>query len=290
MKVKYLHKSYSKANQKKVLTSFLFYIQLKNLNLPQHEIECGTSIKLIQSELGYSAGSVSSQLNLLVKNGFAVRYYHLDGKAWKYVLVSILKAYNKLGFRFKDNKIEQYRYTTIDSRGMSKSDLKTHLNHIELQFNIRNQNFKSDTLLNNKIEYHEKTLKTTKSEKVKERKKATILNLKSEKDRKIAECSYGSNRISYRTVAKNLGYKSHNTAVNLIKNGENTKLFSIKKSTTLIASNVSKIHFNIGYAGFDASHWMFGKVYKKECNVYTFNAINTDIFKSTEITVPLNNH
>lgn len=273
MQVKYLYNSFKNARVKKLTNEYLFYLQLQSIQFPQNEMYKGSLIKEIQKHFDYSSASISIQLKKLVKAGFVDLYKHDSNKEWKYVIKSYRSVWNKLGFRF-DTYIQRFKFEYVDVK--DKSELKAQIFTLELQRNKQKQEFKVINNLENKIQYHVSTIPTTKSEKIKEKKQKALLHLNSIKT-SLEEANLGGcakrpmeNRISCKRASLLMGYLSSMTVVNLHKKAQTINLLGVKKQTTLIAENISKIEFSIN-PQFEGCYWKFGRVFRNECNIYTFN-------------------
>lgn len=273
MQVKYLYNSFKNARAKKLTNEYLFYLQLKSIQFPQDEMYKGSLTKEIQKHFNYSSASISIQLKKLVKAGFVDLYKHDSNKEWKYVIKSYRSVWNKLGFRF-DTYIQRFKFDFIDVK--DKSELKAQIFTLELQRNKQKQEFKVLNNLENKIQYHVSTIPTTKSEKVKEKKQKALLHLNSIKT-SLEEANLGGcakrpmeNRISCKRASLLMGYSSSMTVVNLHKKAQTINLLGVKKQTTLIAENISRIEFSIN-PQFEGCYWKFGRVFRNECNIYTFD-------------------
>lgn len=273
MQVKYLYGSFKKARVKKLSNEYLFYLQLKSIDFPQHEMTVGSLIKEIQKHLDCSASSISVQLKKLLKAGFVELYKHDSGKDWKYVLKSYRSVWNILGFRFR-TYIDRYKFEFAEVS--DKSSLKALIFTLELKRNKEHQEFKINEKLDNQIAYHEGTIDKVKSNKVREKKNKALLHLKSVK-LSLVESHFDrgaerpmENRISCKRALKLLGYSSTKTISNLHKKAENKKYLSVIREKVLIAEGISRIEFSVN-PKFDKCYWLFGKVYRNQCNVYKLN-------------------
>lgn len=278
MQIKYLYNSFKVAREKKFINEYLFYLQLQSIKFPQNEMLKGSLIKTIQKHFNYSPASISSQLKKLVKVGFIEVYKHDNNKEWKYVIKSYRKVWNKLGFRFR-KYIDRYKFDFIDIN--EKTELKAIIFTAELKRNKSKQEYvkfkKEKESLNNKIKYHENTLNKTKSKKIKERKEKALLHLKSiktslAKTKKISDQDNKrpmENRISCKRASQILGFTSQMSAVNLYKKAETLNILQVNKSIIIIATGIPKIQFSVD-PQFEGCYWKYGKVFKNECNIYSF--------------------
>ena len=276
MRVKYSYQAYKRARKKKLISEYLFFLQLHSIHFPQNELIAGQYIKQIQSQIPQSSASISHQMKALIKAGFVEVYKNEDNSVWKYVLKSYKKVHNILGFRFKEkgwNRIERFKFDFIEIESMKKKSFKEEIVRLELIRNKKQQIFKANELLFNKLNYHKSTIVSIKSKKIKERKEAVISKLEtiSSHSNLVAKQDRESmtNRISCKKIASMLGYRSPMSASNLIRGAEKSELINVKRERTLLASGVSKIDYSINPL-YEGCYWMYGKVYKNECNVYSF--------------------
>ncbi len=275
MQVKYLYTSFKQARKKKLLSEYLFYLQLKSLNLPQGELFKGEVIKTISTQFNYSAASISIQLKKLVKAGFVDIYKHSNNKEWKYVIKSYRSVWNKLGFRFRDY-IDRWKFDFISVDRFDKETLRAYIFTLELSRNKQKQIFKVKEIIDRKIQYHQETINKTKSRKVKERKEKALLQLKSyftgSEEVHLGGCTKEPivNKISCKRASKMLGYSSQIMTVKIHKKSQSLQLLSVIKSTSQIAQGISRVEFN-NNPDFTNCFWSFGRVFKKEANSYLIN-------------------
>lgn len=277
MQVKYLFNSFKKAREKKLLSEYLFYLQLKSLNLPQGELFKGEIIKTIQSKINISPELISLRLKRLSKKGFVTIYKHANNKEWKIVINSYRTAWNKLGFRFKDKDyIERYRFDLLSIDKLGKDDIRAYIFALELAENKRKQNYKADEQVKRKINYHEQTLSKVKSVEVRGRKEKALLQLKSyitsSEEVHLGGCTKEPivNKISCKKASRILGYSSQIMTVKIHKKSQSLQLLRVEKTTSLVAKGISKIMFN-NNPDYDKCFWFFGKVFKREANSYFIN-------------------
>ena len=174
---------------------------------------------------------------------------------------------------------ERFKFDFVDTSLLqNKSELKAKLFTFELIRNKQKQVFKKKEKISNQIEYHSNTFNKTKSNKIKERKQKTLLQLNSIKQ-SLEEASLGGcakrpieNRISCKRASSILGFKSPKTIVNLHKKSQQLNLLSVKKQISLVAESISKIEFS-ARPEFKDCYWKFGKVFRNECNTYFFDNI-----------------
>lgn len=282
MKIKYLYSSFKQANKKGLLSEYLFYLQLKSIELPQGELLKGTVIKSIQQHYDYSGASISLQLKKLLQAGFIKVYKHSNNKEWKYVICSYRSVWNILGFRFSEY-VQRFKFDIVElDQAKTKKALKALIFSLELIRNKQKQNFKKESknkaLIERQIDYHQQTIDTVKSNKIKERKKAALILLKSKKECPEKMLLGGKmdgpieNKISCKRAAIVLGYKTAMVITNLHKKATEMQILSVNKSKSLIATGISKIEFSMNPL-FNECYWMFGKVYKTNCNSYFLHNI-----------------
>ena len=285
MKVKYSYQAYKRAKKKKLINEYLFFLQLNSIHFPQNELIAGTYLKAIQDQIPQSKASVSLQMKALIKAGFLEVWKNDDGSIWKYVLKSYKKVHNLLGFRFKEkgwNRIERFKFDFVEVESMKKSHLKQQILRLEIIRNKKQQLFKAAELLFNKLNYHKNTITSTKSEKVKKRKESVISKLEtiSSHSNPVTKRDQESmtNKISCKKIASLLGYKSPMSSLNIIRGAEKSELVSVKRVKALIATGVSRVDFSVNPL-YEGCYWLYGKVYKNECNIYSFpvNVINRSV-------------
>ena len=210
----------------------------------------------------------------LVEKGFVTAYKCSEDKVYKYNLNSFYKVWNLLDFRFKERRCDTYRYTTIPNDILkSKESIKAYITSVEIQKNQDNQKYITSIPIQRKIDYHEKTLKKTTSNKIKVRKQNKILELKQELLKRSSACSPSDNnlfnRISCNGVSSILGYKTSMTGYNLEISAEKKGFLSIHREKTLIASNISLFDFRFNKLDYKNCFWKFGRVYRRQCNRLT---------------------
>lgn len=276
MQVKYLYSSFKNARKKKVLSEYIFYLQLKSLDLPQGELLKGKVIQTIQANFNYSTASISKKLKKLIQAGFIHVFKHSNNKEWKYVLKSYRYVWNKLGFKFRDY-IDRWKFDFIQVDKFDKETLRAHVFTLELARNKSKQLFKEKEVITRKIQYHQDTIEKVKSKKIKERKEKALSHLKSCITGSVDSQFHGRyreepivNKISCERASKLLGYVSKIMTVKIYKKSESLQLLSVLKSSGQIASGVSRIDFNNNPA-FTNCFWSFGRVFKNEANSYLIN-------------------
>lgn len=277
MKIKYLYNSFKNANKQKTLSSYLFYLQLKSIS---KEFIKGEVIKQIQEHFDYSPATISLQLKNCVKLGYITVYKHESNKEWKYCLASYRKVWNKLKFRFNGQYIERFKFEFIEMP-KEKSALKALLFSLELKRNKEKQIYKSQRQvkpqlekIERQLEYHNSTIDKIKSEKVKERKKAALVQLNIVKQ-SLNEVSLDGderpieNKISCKKAATLMGYKTAMMSINLSKKATEMQLLIRKSTKTLVATGISRLEFSYNPI-FEKCLWLYGKVFKQECSTFSF--------------------
>lgn len=273
MKIKYLYSSFKKANELGLLSEYMFFLQLKAINVSF--LKRGALINSLD-RLCISDGSISNNVRKLVKAGLLVEYKDANDKIVGYQLISYRRAWNLLGFRFKcEGYVERYKFDFIElSNSLDKKSIKAHILALELSYNKYKQEYRIRNKTVARINYHEKTLKKVKSNKKRVKKEATLLRLKSLIETPNENSFTGEltgaiqNQISCQKVASILGYSSLTASVNLRKKAQSLSILSLKNEKRAIKRCTFSKYMTDFSNILDKTYWKKGVVYKKICNTY----------------------
>lgn len=277
MEVKYLFKSFKRAQLKDCLNEYLFFLQLKSLD---NKGKYYRKSYLGTIHLPYSKSYISTMFKKLVKKGFIKQHSSY------YELISIYGVWRKLGFRFKHKTYcERHRYESIPSNHLTdKATIKAFITTLEIAKNQAKQLYKETQPIVNKIHYHDSTLQSTKSLKIQDRKRVLIREL-TETLNNYTEGSSSCktvSRISNKRISKILGYKTTMSGWNLVKKACQEKFLTSTSKLTLLLSGVKKRDFYQDLLNqFENCFWMYGRVYKRECTEINIDLVLHNIKQTT---------
>lgn len=215
---KYRIYSYGKANQAGLLTDFLFYAKLKQIN-DTGRLEEGSIHSTIESKIKMSRVQISTRLKSLIKNDFAKEIInHKTGKRIAIHLRSYRYVYVNL-FNLHYNKSELYNITYKDIK-----DLKAQIVLLEqYHYEIEKEKLKERQSLNTKVDGKESD--------------SSLEPIKSKVQPRSAE-------ISCSIIASRLGYSN-------LMSGYRMKELARKKK--YIRQN--KVLFKHGFISTITDHW-----------------------------------
>ena len=279
--VKYLFYSFKEARKKNVANEFVFFLQLKAI-CPQGFIENRKFIKYVSSQLPYSEGQVSNLFKELIRLKWIDVWKRKTGEVYRYRIISLKRLYIHLGFRFKKNQAQHYKFEFIDIAGKKKNEIKAIIQSLEIKRNLKDQKYKELRKIQARIDYHLIRLLKEKEEVKKEKRKAVLTKLEKDKQEILPSFrpedeSILSGQISIKRTAFLMGFRSSTTVVKLINIAERTNLFSVKREKNIIDTDISKISWWSNPEKYKNTYWLYGKVIKNHCNFYQFDNIqNTE--------------